>query len=94
MGTTRYVAISAPHNCGLFCLGIFDDHRTAVGEVMDSVWELKDCYRDEGDTFEYDDFEEMEGEGGLVMTVKYKDKSWDKAEYDYYYLLFDRDETT
>lgn len=84
----RFVAISAPDYSGMQCLGVFKDHRTAVGEVMDSVWDFKADYMDEGDIFEFGEFEEMDGEGGLVMTTKYKSADEEKMTYHYYYILF------
>lgn len=72
----------------MLCLGIFTDYRTAIGEAMNSVWDLKDSYRDDGDIFEFDEFETLECGGGAVMTVKFKAACWEKALYRYYYILY------
>lgn len=85
---TRFVLIKEG-SCGIFCFGIFSDQRTAIGEAMRSVWNLKDSYRKEGDIFEYSEFEETEGECGIMMTVKFKAACWgeDMIETEYYYIL-------
>ena len=88
MGKCRYVAIDSPSGGGMYCLGIFDDYRMAVGEVMKSVWEMEDCYQDNGDLFEYDRFEMMEGECGEVMEIRFKSRHWEKADKSYYYILY------
>lgn len=88
MSTRRFVAINQTEDGAMFYLGIFDDYRTAVGEIMSRVWELKDSYRDEGDIFEYSELEEMEGEGGEVMTVEFRDANWDKPTMEYYHILY------
>ena len=72
----------------MFCLGIFKDYRTAVGAIMDNIWDLKDSYRGEGDVFEYSEPEMMEGECGEVITVRFKGSSWKEEFKHYYYILF------
>lgn len=89
MSKRRFVVVESPDRCGVFCHGIFDDYRTAIGEAMESVWELEECYQDKGDYFSYTRFEGMDGEGGFVMEVKYKKACWDEVCTDYYYILFD-----
>ena len=88
MSTRRFVAISEPPCCGLQCLGVFDDHRTAVGEVMDSMLDVRADYLNEGDVFEHDEFDEMEGEGGLIMEVRYRAARDVVMLKHYYYILY------
>lgn len=54
---------------------------------MNSIWDLKDSYRKEGDIFEYTEPEMMEGECGEVIMVRFKANSWDKECKHYYYIL-------
>lgn len=88
MGKCRYVAIDSPDSGGMYCLGVFDDYRMAVGEVMKSVWEIEDGYQDKEDYFSYTRFEMMEGEGGEVMEVRFKSRHREKAAKSYYYILY------
>lgn len=90
----RFVAIEDHVDGGMFCLGIFKDYRTAVGEIMESIWDFKDSYKNEGDVFEYSEPETMEGECGEVMTVRYKHSSWKEECKHYYYILFSEEEST
>ena len=90
----QFVAIEDHVDGGMFCLGIFDDYRTAVGEIMDSVWEFKENYRKEGDIFHYTEMENMEGDYGEVMTVTFKKNCWEKERHHYYYILYDDSEET
>lgn len=83
----RFVAIEDHADGGMLCLGIFKDYRTAVGEIMESIWDFKDNYKNEGDIFEYTEPEIMEGEGGEIMTVRFKRSSWKEERKQYYYIL-------
>ena len=87
MNDTRKFVLIEEANAGMFCLGIFKDYRTAVGEAMESVWEFKESYQDEGDIFEYSEFEGMEGDEGVMMTVKFKAACWEKELEHHYYIM-------
>ena len=81
----RFVLINDQIDDGIFCLGIFHDYRTAVGEVMERVWEFKESYQNEGDVFEYSEFEGIED--GAMMTVKFKAACWKEECEERYYIL-------
>jgi len=87
MSGKRFVAIEDQVDGGMFCLGIFKDYRTAVGEIMNSIWDFKDDYKNEGDVFEYSEPKMMEGDCGEVITVRFKYHTWDNECKHYYYIL-------
>lgn len=84
----KHIAIEEHDSGGMFCLGIYDDHKTAVGAIMESLWDFKAGYKSEGSIFEHTELNMMEGSCGEVMTVKYKAPSWKKLNEQYYYVLF------
>lgn len=88
----RFVVVEDHDGGGMFCLGIFDDYRTALGTAIDAVWEFKQNYLKEGDTFRYTEMENMEGDGGEVMEVTFKSHCWEKELKHYYYILFDEED--
>lgn len=88
----RFVVVEDHDGGGMFCLGIFDDYRTALGTAIDAVWEFKQSYLKEGDTFRYTEMENMEGDGGEVMEVTFKSHCWEKELKHYYYILFDEED--
>lgn len=91
--TKRRFVVVEDHDGGwMFCLGIFDDYRTALGTAIDAVWEFKQNYLKEGDTFRYTEMENMEGDGGEVMEVTFKSYCWEKEHKHYYYILFDEED--
>ena len=85
MNDTRKFVLIEEADAGMFCLGIFKDYRTAIGEVMERVWEFKESYQNEGDVFEYSEFEGIED--GAMMTVKFKAACWKKECEERYYIL-------
>ena len=76
----------------MFCLGIFDDYSTALGTAIDAVWEFKQNYLHDGDSFHYTEMEDMEGEGGEFMKVTFKAACWEKEHKMYEYILYAEDE--
>lgn len=88
----RFVVVEDHDGDGMFCLGIFDDYRTALGTAIDSVWEFKQNYLHDGDSFHYTEMENMEGDGGEFMEVTFKSHCWEKELKHYYYILFDEED--
>jgi len=41
----RFVVIESDD--AMFCTGIFHDRKTAIGAVMESVWDFKNSYQEE-----------------------------------------------
>ena len=78
---------------GVFLLGIYDNIYTAIGHAMKQIWEFGESYKNDGDTFEYSEFYDAEGDCGLVCEVKYKHEiSGDNEPYtDYFYILFNEE---
>lgn len=66
--------------------GIHEDYKTAVGEAMLSIWELKDSYTDPEDMFEIFDPEEQDN--GTVIRIKYKSKEWESPNEETYMIMF------
>ena len=88
----RFVVVEDHDGDGMFCLGIFDDYMTALGTAIDAVWEFKQNYLDDGDSFHYTEMENMEGEGGEFMKVTFKAACWEKEHKMYEYILYAEDE--
>jgi len=83
----QYVVINEQSSGLIFCIGIFDDYRTAIGEVMMQIWEFKDSYQKEDDTFKVTEPYDLEGENGVGFAVTYKAGSWKAAFKDYYFII-------
>ena len=89
--TRKYVVVNDQHDEGKFVLGIYDDELTAVGMMMTSIWDFKDSYKKDGDSFEISDPYYLGGEGadsGIGIKVTFKAACWKKAEEEHYYVLF------
>lgn len=72
----------------IFCHGVFKQYNTALGDVMDDIFDFKTNYEDEGDIFEIGCPYELEGEGGEGIDVAYKKHHWNgEAKVSHYYLL-------
>ena len=85
---TKYVVISkSGDDWNAWCHGVFDDGRTAIGCAMQHIWEFKESYKSEGDSFEYTEPEYMDGNGGYCITVKFKSHFWDEGCEELWYIL-------
>ena len=84
----KYVAVEDQDGSGMFCLGIFYDHKTAVGAIMEEIWDFRQSYQEEGCIFEHTELSMMEGEGGEIMTLRFKAPCWEKEMKYYYYILY------
>lgn len=84
---TQYVVVSESDDGAHFCLGIFNNYKTAIGEIMEHIWDFKESYKDEGDMFEITDPYDMEGEGGWCITITYKSKHWEHEPCKEHYMV-------
>ena len=83
----KYVTVNQQDNGGTFCMGIFSNYKTAIGDVMDHIWDFQTSYQDEGDTFEISAPYTLEGGGGTGIKVTFKAAIWESACSEYYYIL-------
>ena len=88
----KYVVVNEHDGGGVFCFGVYDDYDKALGVVMRNIWDFKESYKDDGDTFEISAPYPLEGDGGYGIAVTYKAKSWEKPYKDYYFILYTEDE--
>ena len=70
-----------------FCEGIFDDLRTALGEMYLRIEDFHDSYRKEDDFFKVGELFDLNGDGGMAVEVEYKAPSWEKSYTDVYMVL-------
>ena len=71
---------------GLIADGIYEDYRTAAGQVITSIWEFQESYQEEGDEFEIGQIQY--GENSDSITIKYKSHYWSKPCETTYYILY------
>ena len=76
----KYVVVTNTHGCGAFCDGIYDDYCEALGHAMNDIFQFKENYKDDGDTFTFTDPELMEGDGGECITVTFNSKNASKEQ--------------
>lgn len=88
----RQFVVVSQNDDGMWCHGIFDDYYTALGHVMEMIWEFKESYKGEGDSFEFTEAYYMEGDGGYCVHVKFKHSGWEKECEEFYYILFNDEE--
>lgn len=84
----KFVNVFDDGDGAMFCTGIYDDFEKALGATMLDIYDFKDSYRKEGDLFAIGDLEDVEGEGGVFITVKFKATTWNEGHEHYYYILF------
>ena len=83
----RWVVVTNRGTDGVFCRGVFKRYRTALGEVMDDIFDFQSNYQNDGDIFLVGTPYQMEGEGGECIEVTYKAMCWEKECKDEYYIL-------
>ena len=88
----RFVNVYDSGNMTMFCTGIYDDFEKALGATMWDIFDFQESYKDEGDFFEIGGLEELDGDGGLYITVTFKASSWKESDSHNYYILFQDDE--
>ena len=84
----KYIAIEDHVENGMYCIGIFNDHRTAVGAIVSNLWEFQKSYKKPGDCFSYSTLEPMEGYGGEMMKVTFKAACWEQPKEHNYFVLY------
>lgn len=88
----KFVNVYEAGNMTMFCTGIYDDFEKALGATMWDIFDFKESYKDEGDFFEIGDLEELEGDGGLCITVTFRSSVWKVNHIHRYYILFQDEE--
>jgi len=83
---TKYIRVDEVSDGSLFCGGIFDDIRTAIGSMYLDIDDFHDSYRDEGSLFIVNDMYQLE-DGGIGVDVEFKHPSWEKSETERYMVL-------
>ena len=82
----KWVVIES-HQPEVFCTGIYDTLREAVGDAYLSISEFyQNSYSDDGEEFTVsplnnDDY------GGFYIVIEFKAKCWDHSVRQYYYIL-------
>lgn len=71
----------------IFCMGIYDDLYTAIGHVMEEIWEFKENYKDKGSVYKTTELYDLEGDSGWGITVTYKAPTWKKSYKQNHYIL-------
>ena len=66
--------------------GIYEDYATAVGEMMLSIWEFRESYKDDGDIFEIGELED--GNNGDFITIKFQSHNWEHPCEETYMILY------
>ncbi len=71
-----------------FCEGVFDNYYTAVGKMMDRIWEFSESYKKDGDVFEINNpiVSDVDGESERVR-IRFKSVNWEKEEFESWYIL-------
>lgn len=87
--TRRFVVINDQIDDGMYFCGLESNYFTALGRVMNSIFEFKESYEDDGDEFSYTDPILMEGDGGEFIEVTFKGKTWESPEKERWYILYD-----
>ena len=85
----RFIVLEETSYGAMFCLGVFDDARTAIGEAYINIWEFAENYSAEGDVFEVGLPVNLEGDFGYFIPVVHKNAAWKEACTDRYHILFD-----
>ena len=88
----KFVNVYDSGNMTMFCTGIYDDFEKALGATMWDIFDFQESYKDEGDFFEIGGLEELDGDGGLYITVTFRASSWKETDCHHYYILFQDDE--
>lgn len=83
--TRQWVLVEEIENGGLWCTGIFDSYESALGKAMSTIFEDKRHSNDE--YFEYSLPEEIEGDGGYMITVMHQFKPDVLIWKEHYYIL-------
>ena len=82
----RFILAVDMHD-GLPCVdGIYEDYNTAVGDMMLSIWEFRESYKEDGDVFEIGELED--GENGDFIKIKFQSHHWDHSEEETYMILY------
>ena len=84
----KYVVVEDHDGSGMFCLGVFNDYRTAIGEIMNSIWQFQESYKKEGDIFKYTEPYVMEGDAGEAIEITFKAYCWKEEMKHYCYVLY------
>lgn len=88
----KFVNVYDSGNMTIFCTGIYDDFEKALGATMWDIFDFKDSYKGEHDFFEIGDLEELDGDGGLYITVTFRSAAWNENCVHHYYILFEDEE--
>ena len=81
----KWVLVVEIENGGLWCYGIFDSYESALGKAMSEIFEDKRHSNEK--YFEYSLPEEIEGDGGFVISVMHQFDSDKSIWKEHYYLL-------
>ena len=73
---------------GIFYLGCYANIEEAWGCAMVNIWDFSNSYREDGEKFEIGLPYRLEGDAGYGIKITYRAKSWKKAKFDYYFILF------
>ena len=84
----KFVNVVEHGNMAIFCTGIYNDFEKALGATMFDIYDFKDNYRKDGDFFDIGDLEELEGDGGLFIIVRFKVETWNEPAEHIHYILF------
>ena len=85
----KYVVIDEQDSGARFCLGIYDNYLTALGKVMDYIYDFKESFKDDNtDYFEFSDPYQLEGECGEGIEIKYKAGCWEHECKEYLFILY------
>lgn len=90
--TRKFVNVYDAGNMTMICTGIYDDFDKALGATMWDIFEFQDNYKDDGDFFKIGYLEELDGDGGLYITVTFKKAAWKENDVHHYYILFKDEE--
>ena len=87
----RWIVIWNPPNTIMSC-GIYDNYFTALGHVMEEIFNSKSSYNYKGDYFKIGDlFPIDEADYGYSIRIEYKHEDQEEAEVEYYYILRDEE---
>lgn len=71
----------------IFCLGVFEKYNAALGEVMNNIFIIHRDFHLEGDEFEWNEPDELEGNRGIYITLNYKASYQSNVKTINYYIL-------
>ena len=90
---SKWVLVSEIENGGLWCEGLFDNYETALGKAMSEIFDERQHIVN-GEYFEFSNPEELEGDGGYVISVLHQAKPDLPIWKEHYYLLIVEEEKT